>query len=77
VLNKIKQLKTKTMSNFKERLIQEQKDLQEKIEKLTVFQVSETFKSLPKEDRDLLNIQLYAMATYNTILLARIDRLKD
>jgi hypothetical protein len=64
------------MSDFKERLIQEQKDLQEKIEKLAIFLMSEVFRALPKEEQDLLTIQLYAMGTYNTILLARIDRLK-
>jgi hypothetical protein len=65
------------MSDFKERLIQEQKDLLEKIEKLAIFLMSEVFRALLKEEQDLLTIQLYAMGTYNTILLARIDRLKD
>jgi hypothetical protein len=66
------------MSNFKERLIQEQKDLQEKIEKLASFLESDAFfENLKKEAQDLLTMQLYAMLTYNTILLARIDNLNN
>jgi len=66
------------MSDFKERLIQEQKDLQEKIEKLDSFlESNEFFEKLNKGEQDLLTIQLYAMRTYNTVLLTRIDRLKD
>ena len=49
-------------TTFKERLIQEQSDLNEKIEKLKAFiNVNEIFKTLPEEQQNLLHKQFYYM----------------
>lgn len=66
------------MSTFKERLIQEQLDLNEKVEKLRLFiDGNEVFKTLSEEHQYLLKKQLYYMGGYNGVLMKRIDLLKD
>ena len=57
------------MSTFKERLIQEQKDLNEKVEKLRTFiDSNEVFRTLSEEHQYLLKKQLYYMGGYDAIL---------
>lgn len=65
------------MSDFKSRLTQEQSELQEKLEKLNSFIVSENYKELGSEAQDLLFIQSSSMATYNAVLQRRIKVLND
>ena len=63
------------MSTFKERLIEEKAQLQEKIEKLESFVQSDNFQKIDAVQMSLLNCQLFAMQTYNQILIERIVRL--
>lgn len=60
------------MSTFKERLLTEKSELDEKREKLEAFQNSEKFKEIDPVQMTLLNIQSQAMATYSQCLLERI-----
>ena len=63
------------MSDFKQRLVTEQIDLEDKLNKLDSFLASEKIYSIPQNQRDLLRIQSKAMATYNEILKARLESL--
>lgn len=66
------------MSTFKERLIQEQLDLSEKVKKLRTFiDENEVFKTLFEEHQYLLKKQLYYMSGYDAILQKRIDLLRN
>jgi len=61
--------------DFKERLIQEKAELNEKMEKLDAFMASEAFQRIDPVQMTLLNIQSLAMVTYSQCLLERIIRL--
>jgi hypothetical protein len=63
------------MDDFKIRLEAEQKELQDKLQKLTGFLGSEKFKTVDDVQKTLLNVQARAMETYNQVLLERIVRL--
>jgi len=63
------------MNDFKIRLEAEQKELQDKLQKLTGFLGSEKFKTVDDVQKTLLNVQARAMEAYNQILLERIVRL--
>jgi len=63
------------MNDFKQRLEAEQKELQERLQKLTTFISSENFKTIDDVQKTLLNVQARAMETYNQVLLERIVRL--
>ena len=65
------------MSTFKERLIDEKTQLDEKIEKLEAFTLSENFQKIEAVQMSLLNAQLFAMKTYSQILVERLAWLKD
>ena len=65
------------MSTFKERLIDEKTQLDEKIEKLEAFTLSENFQKIEAVQMSLLNAQLFAMKTYSQILVERLTWLKD
>lgn len=56
-----------------ERMHVEREELDEKLQKLTAFTGSNTFKSLSKLEQDLLLAQATAMATYSNILTMRIN----
>ena len=61
------------MKDYQKRVIQEQKDLGEKIIKLITFLVNTTLiNDLNKDEWDLLNYQLKDMLSYNQILQKRI-----
>ena len=60
------------MSDFKERLLIEKQELDEKRSKLESFQNSEKFKDIDPVQMSLLNIQSQAMASYSQCLLERI-----
>jgi hypothetical protein len=55
-----------------QRVLDEKRELDEKRGKLTAFQVTPLFASLPGEERDRLVRQLAAMTTYSDILSDRI-----
>ena len=63
------------MSDFKTRLVEEQVQLEAKLNKLNDFNQSEKVKEIDPIQRDLLIIQAGAMYTYNECLKARIARL--
>ena len=63
------------MDDFKTRLIDEQKQLEEKLNKLNTFNQSEKVITIDPVQKDLLIIQAGAMYTYNECLKARIERL--
>lgn len=64
------------MNTFKERLIDEQVNLNKKIEKLKSFiNSNEIFKTLPEEHQHLLHKQLYYMDEYKRVLIRRLELL--
>lgn len=66
------------MSTFKERLIEEQSELDKKICKLKEFiDYNVEFIKLPKEQQYLLHKQFYYMDEYNKILIRRLELLEQ
>ena len=63
------------MNTFKDRLIEEKAQLDDKIQKLQSFMESENFSKIDPVQMSLLNIQIFSMQTYSQILLERIARL--
>lgn len=63
------------MSDFKVRLHTEQKELEEKLNKLDAFLASEKVDSVDDVQKALLHVQATAMNTYNQCLKERLDRL--
>lgn len=64
-------------TTFLDRLKQEQKELQVKIEKLSNFILSNAFTPVTKVQKRLLVIQLDSMRTYNQCLIQRIEDLNE
>jgi len=64
------------MSDFKSRLITEQSELAEKIEKLSSFLGGNNFKSIDPKQQELLRKQLLVMNEYESILSERISLLE-
>jgi hypothetical protein len=62
-------------SNFKTRLIEEAAQLNQRLDKLKEFQLSEKFSTIDPVQMTLLNIQAQAMQTYSQVLTERIARL--
>ncbi len=62
--------------DFRDRLKKEFKELNKKLEKLNDFIETQDFEKLSDEMRNLLMIQVTAMATYSNILSARIKYLE-
>jgi len=59
------------------RVAKERDDLQNKVEKLATFTVSNPiFQTLELTDKRLLERQLYCMRLYHSILTERIERFK-
>lgn len=65
----------KQMSNLKERLVEEQAQLEEKLMKLDAFRMSKKFDEIDDVQKALLNVQSAAMNTYNQCLKERLERL--
>ena len=65
------------MSDFKDRLNTERKELSDKISKLESFTNSTKFSSTDITQQALLNVQLQAMKTYRTCLIERMTSLID
>lgn len=63
------------MNDFKTRLVEEQKALELKLDKLDFFLESEKAKEINDTQLALLRIQATAMNTYNQCLKERIERL--
>jgi hypothetical protein len=62
------------MKPHEQRVVLEQQDLEEKIQKLDAFALTDVFKMLPVEDRCLLTKQASVMREYSAILIDRINR---
>lgn len=60
------------MKDYLKRLIDEHKDLNEKISKLYDFLNSEKFSDVSEEEQVLLDSQYHAMQTYGFIIAERI-----
>jgi hypothetical protein len=60
------------MNDFKQRLLDEKQQLDERIGKLEAFIESDEYINVDGHQMSLLNIQLYSMLTYSQILLERI-----
>ncbi|HPT69353.1 MAG TPA: hypothetical protein PKW50_04345, partial [Syntrophomonas sp.] len=63
------------MEDFKTRLIEEQAQLEEKLNKLNAFNDSEKANDIDPIQKSLLIIQAGAMYTYNECLKERLKRL--
>lgn len=63
------------MSTFKDRLLQEKIELDDKVGRLDLFIQSDNFQSIGSEQMSLLNIQLQIMKSYSQVLLERITKL--
>ena len=63
------------MSDFKTRLIEEQAQLEEKLNKLNDFNASEKVNDIDPVQKSLLLVQAGSMYTYNECLKARLERL--
>lgn len=57
-----------------QRVLDEKKDLDEKISKLNEFFKKDTFAALPEEEQQYLDQQFGIMTQYSDILLKRINR---
>jgi hypothetical protein len=60
------------MEDYQQRVVDEAKDLEERIEKLTAFHTSEKYENADREQRVLLGRQLAVMREYHDILTRRI-----
>ncbi|AXQ62691.1 shock protein C [Bacteroides phage PhiCrAssBcn1] len=63
------------MSDFKTRLVEEQVQLEEKLNKLSSFILSDNFNKIDDVQKALLQVQATAMNTYNQCLKERLERL--
>lgn len=61
------------LEDWQERVVDEQSELFERLEKLVEFTCSEQFKSLPVDKQEQLVQQAHHMNAYNDILTARIE----
>ena len=63
------------MSDFKDRLIDEQAQLEEKLNKLDAFLMSDKVKAVDDVQKALLQVLATTMNTYNQCLKERLERL--
>jgi hypothetical protein len=61
------------MSDFKERLVEEQAQLEEKLNKLDAFLMSDKVKAVDDVQKALLQVQSTAMNTYSQCLKERLE----
>ena len=64
------------MEAYQERVVVEQREIEEKSDKLRAFLDSPTFHDLSEIDQNLLLAQLMSMGAYTTILMLRINGFK-
>lgn len=65
------------MEAYQERVVNEKRELDEKMEKLDNFIKAPGFDGLPTMDSGLLKLQLGTMKIYSDILDVRIERFKE
>ena len=61
------------MRDFQQRVVDEQKELDEKLSKLTGFTTTEAFTRLPQAEQHRLHTQRHIMSLYSLVLGQRID----
>lgn len=61
------------MQPHQERVVTEKRELDEKLEKLSMFRQSEIFKTIDEKERERLNHQFVLMQEYSSILADRIQ----
>lgn len=61
-----------TMQPYQQRVIEEEAELESKLGKLMIFRKSDQCSFLPVEQRELLDMQYYAMELYSHVLGMRI-----
>ena len=64
------------MSTFRDRLVAESSELNDKIMKLDAFLKTENFNKIKPEQQSLLKVQYLTMQTYGQILFERITWLE-
>lgn len=62
------------LQDWQVRVVNEQEELEHKINKLKDYLETDSFNALPEEDKNLLRQQRAAMQTYSCILGWRIQR---
>ena len=62
------------MEDYQKRVLEEQADLEGKIQRLDAFMVSPAYSSIPAGDAHMLNKQYAAMRKYKDVLAERIAR---
>ena len=62
------------MQPHQERVVEEEKALREKFDKLNAFLIGDTFKTVSDQDGDLLRRQHRHMGAYLDVLVERIAR---
>ena len=67
-------MEEKVLEPHQQRVVDENKELKEKIDKLQSFMLSPKWKELQDIDQYLLSSQLQVMQTYSQILFQRITR---
>lgn len=60
---------------FQQRVLDEHSELKDRLEKLTAFLETETFKNLEEDDRSLLEIQQMTMVNYEKVLGVRVNKI--
>lgn len=65
------------MEEYKYRVFKEKEDLDEKIDKLTIFLGSKIYENLSYDEKDALSAQLFYMSGYSKILEKRIANFKE
>lgn len=67
-------MEEKVLEPYQQRVVDENEELKEKIDKLQAFMLSPKWKELQAIDQYLLSSQLQVMQTYSQILFQRITR---
>lgn len=67
-------MEEKTLLPHQVRVVEEKRELDEKIGKLTLFFDTDTFSKLPQQDKHLLLQQRNYMEMYSNVLKIRIER---
>lgn len=62
------------MEAFQQRVVDEKKELDEKIAKLLAFSETETYDNLPEDEKSDLEEQFECMNNYSSVLERRISR---
>ena len=65
------------MEAYVERLLNEHKDLSEKIQKLSTFVKGDIFRTLDTAEQSDMLTQYHAMCIYNMMLTRRLDRIGE